>query len=510
MQLEKKRNTYKNWLILHADRLCCGVIALAMLLLLVLYAGKKSFFSDEMDQIGILVSCGSLKEVLSLYASMEHEVAPPLFAVVAYLWYQLAPLTQRWLLILPAIAASIGVYITGMCGQVLGGKRVAVLSALFACALPAMASTIGTQFRQYAFVFLFAALTLYAYLRRLQHSGNERISDIVLDGVVMAGLPYSHYLSVFVCFYFFAIDVILLARKRIRPVCLLSYGIGATLFLPWGITILQSLIRISSFWIPIPRILDIRDALYFLTDTFSLRFYLYVGGVCTVTLAALRHRNANGSQTSVQFVELALALAAPVMMAFLYVYSRFFSNGVSLFLPRYFLCTLPMVIVTSAMFADRLFRLLMNGKQIELRTVSMSFLLICAVLFGMSAWSNVQTYTSEILEPYHEAADFLCAQADIYDEDVAVITSGESRYVTAGFKALYVTQGGKRPPFVIFDRETPFTVADATQYKNVYVMKIHAALPPESEQTLLSYYELHEHQIDGRQLNVWYYGRTAG
>ena len=480
-----------------------------MLAILLLYAGKKSFFSDEVDQIGILVSCGSLREVLALYAGMGHEVAPPLFAAVAWLWYRLMPLSQAWLQTLPAIAACAGIFFVGCSGRIFGGGRTAVLSALFACALPAMATTVGTQFRQYAFVFLFASLTVYAYLLRTRQQGRERIGTIIFYGVVMAGLPYSHYLSVFVCFFLFLLDVRLFLQKKLRFRCFLSYGVGAALFLPWAITILRSVMRISSFWVPVPRLLDILDALYFLTDVFSLRFFLYVGGLC-VAVVALFRRQSDKKERDDRSLPFAFAVAAPVMIGLLYVYSRFFSDGISLFLPRYFICTLPMVILTAALFCDRLFCLLLRDRAVDPRAVSMSFLLICAVLFGISAWRNVQQNADEVLEPYREASDWLCEQPDIYDADVAVITAGESRYVTAGLETLYITRAGQRPPLTVFDRVRPFTEADAARYKTAYVLQIHAALPPESEETLLAHYALQEDAQDGLQWNVRRYVRTGG
>ena len=105
----------------HADTLACGAIALFMFALLMLYAGKKSFFSDEMDQLGIIVRCGSLREVFALNATMAHEVAPPLFAMAAFLWSRLMPLSQRWLQALPALAACVGVFFVGRSGRLLSG-----------------------------------------------------------------------------------------------------------------------------------------------------------------------------------------------------------------------------------------------------------------------------------------------------------------------------------------------------------------------------------------------------
>lgn len=505
---EEGRGAFTARCMAHADTILCAVIALCMFALLLLYAGKKSFFSDEMDQLGILVRCGSLREVFALYATMAHEVAPPLFAMAAFVWSRLMPLSQRWLQALPALAACIGIFFTGRSGRLLGGKRTAVLASLLACAAPAMATTIGTQFRQYGFVFLFASLSVYAWLRRLHHPGKPRVGDIVLYGVAMAGLPYSHYLSVFVCFFLFLVDAVLFFQKKIRFSCIWSYVIGAALFAPWAITILGTVMGIGSFWVPVPRMTDMRDALYFLTDTISIRFFLYIGGLCTATVALFCGRD--GLEKRDGLVNFALAVAAPVMIALVFVYSKWLGDGVSLFLPRYFLCTLPMVILTCAQFANRLYARLLAVRAAETAAGAAAFLLIFGVLSGAAAWQNIETHTAEIYEPYREAADWLSARPDIYDASTAVVTAGESQYVTAGWETLYITQNGRRPDFVIFDRVRPFTQEDADSFDTVYVMQIHAALAPVSEETLGALYARDEESADdGAKWNVRRYTRLG-
>ena len=372
-----------------------------------------------------------------------------------------------------------------------------------------MATTIGTQFRQYGFVFLFASLTVYAWLRRLRCPEKPRVGDIVLYGVAMAGLPYSHYLSVFVCFFLFAADVVLFFKKKIPFSCIWSYVIGAALFAPWAITILGTVMGIGSFWVPVPRITDMRDALYFLTDTLSIRFFLYIGGLSAAAVAILSKRD--GAKRCDGLVRFALAVAAPVMIALVFVYSRWLGDGISLFLPRYFLCTLPMVILTCALFADRLYARLFAERATDAVAAAASFLLIFGALSGAAAWQNVETHTSEIYEPYREAADWLSAQSDIYDANTAVVTAGESQYVTAGWQTLYVTQNGRRPGFAVFDRVRPFTAEDAARYDTVYVMQIHAALAPTSEETLGTLYARDEKSADdGAMWNVRRYTRQGG
>ncbi len=146
------------------------------------FAGKKSFFSDEMDQIGILASVRALPKLLQLYASVGHEIAPPLFAAPAWVWYRIVPYGQAWLQLLPALPTCLGVYVAGLTVRAFGGRNTGVLAALFALASPAVSLTAGMQLRQYCVLFLCSALTTDLYVLRNHKRKAEKWSVLVLYG----------------------------------------------------------------------------------------------------------------------------------------------------------------------------------------------------------------------------------------------------------------------------------------------------------------------------------------
>ena len=132
-----------------------------------------------------------------------------------------------------------------------------------------------------------------------------------------------------------------------------------------------------------------------------------------------------------------------------------------------------------------------------------------AAFAGLRLEETVRTDVGAVYEPYREAADWLSAQPDIHDEAVAVATSNLSDYVTRGWECYYVTQGGQRESFQIFDYARPFTEADAARYEVVYAFVEHASLPQETQAALGARYELDKSCTDGAQWRVSRYTRRG-
>lgn len=494
------------------DRLIYASIALLMLAILLIFSGKKSFFTDELHQIGLLESVDSLPALIRLHASTEREVAPPLFAVLAWVWYRIVPYGQAFLQLLPALLTCAGVYVVGLAGRTAGGRLVGVFSALLALLAPAVSLTAGMQFRQYGALFLFAALTTYLYILRNRQRGSEKWSVLVLYGVVMAALPYTHYVSALLPVGFFLIDAVLLVQKRLRPRCLLSYVIGGGLFFPWALSILRSVATRNEFWIDKPRIHDLLDALYFLTDgkTAGPLFFLFLLGCCLALAGTIYRRLLHTPCPSAIGHMGALACVPFFMLGCVFVYSAYCSDTVSLFLPRYFICVIPAILLVAGDALARLFFWLATRSAPAARmTAALTLCLLLAALCTLRLDETVRTDVATVTEPYREAADYLSDRPDVRDQNVAVVTSNLSAYVTAGWESYYVTQGGARASFEIFDYVRLPKEADAQQYDVLYTFVEHAALPPETQYLLNTFYEKDGACTDGTPWRVTRYIRRS-
>lgn len=513
------------WQEKYTDWLLYGAIAAALMALLLVFGGKKSFFSDEMDQVGILASSHSLWELLRLYASVGHEVAPPLFAALAWCWYQLVPHTQAWLQALPALLTCGGVYAMGLAGRALGGRVTGALAAALALAAPTVTLTAGMQLRQYGALLLFAALTTYLYARLSK--GRAGTEDpwglLLLYGVCMALLPYTHYVSVLLPVWFGIADLYGVIKKRIRPRRLIAYALGAALFLPWLAAILSSVAGRTEFWLDKPRINDLIATLYFLTDGSGpgLLFYLFVAGG-SVALSRMLTRRTGGlapgeegewtPRTGQDSLALTFALAPLFMMGCIFVYSAYFSKDISLYLDRYFIGAVPSVLLTAAYGIKGVMDVLLlsasGQREGARRRAALALWAFFAVVALLRAEETIRTDVNTLYEPYREAADWLMEQPDIHDADVAVVTSNLSAYVTLGWETLYVTRDGERQAFLVYDYVDQLTEEGARQYRTIYTFVEHAALPASAQAVLEEGYVLDEGCVSGLAYGVCRYVRA--
>ena len=230
------------------------VISLAALCFLYHYAGIDSYWVDELYTVSAIRSSFSFSDTVKIYSSVD--VNAPLYHFIAYFWYRLVPHTEQALKTLSIILSLLACIVTGMTGKKMHSAKTGLLAFLFILASRIMLINSAFQFRPYSMLLLAAALTLYFYLARLKH---ETWTNIVLYGVTMCLLPYSHYVAVFICFGLFIADCVLILRKRSRPRIIVSYFLGALLFLPWLYLMLASRSITNDFGFFHPKVPAFKD-----------------------------------------------------------------------------------------------------------------------------------------------------------------------------------------------------------------------------------------------------------
>ncbi len=477
----------KHWAVL----LQCAIPAVIIALILFLYSGKKSFFSDEMDQLGILTSVHSLSELLGLYSAVGHEVAPPLFATAAWFWMKIIPFSQRFLQLLPILLTACGVFFLGLAGRsAFSGKSgfSYLLPAVLSLFMPAVSLTAGMQLRQYGLLFFFSSLLVWLFFLRYKISAAGKRFSIpvaILYGIAMAGLPYTHYVSVLLPIGLAAADLVQVLRKKLPFPYLFSYLFGALLFLPWALIIFRSISSRTEFWIDPPRLRDILQTMFFLTDGSDpgLIFSLLVWGL--VLIAAQLVTPAKNITQSDRLFPVLYSAVPFFMISAVFLYSKL-NPDISLFLDRYFLVLIPLLAVIEARGILDLFRLLdfptLSGKLSFLLSALTVFLLLMG---SVTLWKTVLKDTDTVHEPYLEAADLLGSQSDICSDSTAVFTSNLSQYVTQGWKALY-WDSEVSSDVSIYDYSNS-SEADS-RYSVIYTFVEHASLPSDLSGILAAHY----------------------
>ena len=86
---------------------------------------------------------------------------------------------------------------------------------------------------------------------------------------------------------------------------------------------------------------------------------------------------------------------------------------------------------------------------------------------------------NQIREPYREAAEWLYEQNDIFEENVAVITSAIPE-VTRGWTDYYLTKQGQRKCLSLFMQSEILEASDLLDpYKKLYIQSSHFDLEKE-------------------------------
>lgn len=157
----------------------------------------------------------------------------PLHYLVMNLFYKISQ-NQVWLRI-PSIFASLGaVYYTQKFVVKYYGNIYRLLVYVLFLFAPLMFHIV-LQVRPYAFMIFFAAMSYYFYYERL---ANDKWANIIIFGVALTFLEYSHWYGGLLVACYGLTDFYLWLRKKVRFRCVVSYVFCFVMFLPWLVAVI--------------------------------------------------------------------------------------------------------------------------------------------------------------------------------------------------------------------------------------------------------------------------------
>lgn len=485
----KNHDRIKRYFAKHWDKFLIAFFSSIMLLFMIGYSNGKSLWSDEMFQLGAINSSLSLKESILIYAKMQ-DASAPLFNFVAYFWYRIVPYGQVYLLLLPEIAVSIGVYIVGMAGRKIN-KITGIFSALIAILISTLVLYAGHEFRPYGFLFLIVAFVIYAYITK-HMLPKESKKWMIIYGVSLALLVYTHYVAVLVCFAFFIFDIILCYYKKRSWFDLLSYILGGILVVPWIIILLiYNQREVTSFWPAAPNLKSISKLFEYLSGSNDLLYYLFLFGIAisiVVFVAGIVKKNYDFLQILLPF---AFTINVVITIFVIYVYSAIINPSGSLFVSRYFIMVIPQLVLLSGIVLGRLSNhisgLLQSWSVIKICAVLCCFItLSCGIQFAVRVESDATT----IHEPFKESADWVMSRSDIYSPQTAVMLTN-SKIVTDGFDDYYISKKGLREGVDVYSQKhLAGQYKKLLDYNTLYIISYHSCLSNEMSAFLDDKYEL--------------------
>jgi hypothetical protein len=290
---------------------------------------------------------------------------------------------------------------------------------------------------------------------------------------------------------FFACDLVLLYYKKLTrrqimpyPICGVLFGI---FFVPVFITRIAA--NGAEFWANRPNLAKLVELWNGLTGYSVVSMVFAAGTIVSVAVIVSpsigEYMNARREQAIICVVQ---AFAVFFVLAAVFVYSRFINQNGSIFVERYFISILPMVLVVAGVGLDYIFTLFSKG--LPKSVARMVFCLIfCVMAFslGSGMFMKVGEHIKGIWgawEPYEQAAEWIYEHETSHQPDTLVAMTGAApRGVN-----YYVTLDGRRPPLNLGN----LTYDNYEQYNTVFRFDGHGIASQDTQDILTEYYEIVE------------------
>lgn len=423
-------------------RLIYALIALASLVFMIWKGDAFGFWADEFAQVTYSCNGKTLLESLLIV-----DPTPPLFNVLANIWCRIGPCEQRWLLLLPQLFTALGIFLGGLWGEEMGGRRVGIWMALLMGSSRMIIALCGFEFRGYGLYMCLSALAFYLHSRLLKigHAPAGRLGFFY--GLTLFLVVHSHLFGALIFASLAAIDVVLMFFKRLPWKRILVYFCSGALFLPWFGYFLfstkMSVLSSPSGWMPKPSWLDIPRLVAYLCGNQIISCLLFGAG-CLFALCRMWRALKDKNWDSETLRKLVPYLAAAFVVLFVFAYGKIRAENKSMWVERYFSGLFPCMAAACALGMDDVSRLFEKHS----RRFAAVLRVCCAAVIVTVCMGRVAMGDIPVEKFYHrEATEIMYQQPDIHDEDTLVITSITAYH--AGWEELYCSKRGEREPLGI-------------------------------------------------------------
>ena len=460
-----------------------AVIAAAFFLWNVIYLPRQEFWLDEMFQIGFSGTGKSLLQTL-----MVTETTPPLFRLIANIWYNIMPYGEEYLLLLPTLFGAGFVFVTGLLGYELGGKNMGCVSCLLAAVSPALLHSGVDEFRSNSLLALLSAIGLYMYIKKQENA--ESSAGFTVSMIL---LSYTHYFGVFLCGAFFLLDAASSVFEKKSPLTYIKpYIVTFISYIPWLIRFLSlGQIGFAASWMTKPSLNAIYSLLLYLSGSREMLFLLAIGMVAAA-MGNWQTQNKYNKAVPVIFIPC-------IMIACLYVYGTFIRPEATLWTNRYFLNILPCIICLCAYaitYAGKLFGAAFRmfcPKALPLLKKAMFTVLVLILVINHIPVISAE-YNASKNQDFKATADAIYAKPDIYGESTAAVILCQD-YVKDGWNDYYLTMQGKRSEInCISKTDIPTDKAEAekffSKYKLIYLCYLQGEKCPSFDVQISEHYTL--------------------
>ncbi|MDR3165875.1 MAG: glycosyltransferase family 39 protein [Synergistaceae bacterium] len=421
-------------------RVLSAAVLTFMTVFMLAFGSRQSYGFDELFSIGMIHE----KSVIEVCKLMVDDSCPPLFTLLLSLFYRVMPYGETYLLILPILFTVGGVIALGKAGKAIGGEDLGFFAVCVAATSSILITQGGWEIRAYSSLFCFSSMTLLYYVRRLKEESNK---NILLYGISLALLLYSHYFGSILALFYGLVDLCLWLRKKIAFKCILSYVWAGICFVPWFIFMFAyHTSDLSFFWVSPPNIMaPVETIAYLLSNSIIYCLLFSVGFLALLFKELQKIKRKNGDDVFDIWRYLMGSIAWLILSV--WCYSKFLHPSGGFYLNRYFFVILPHVFLITAYAVCTICRVPWFNQN-----ASRKFLL-CISVFALFFVTGYKNY-SKILSPensvtFREVAEYL-NDKNLLNDSLLLSTLPEK--VVSGWITYYFDKRGYKLPLNIVHR----------------------------------------------------------
>lgn len=378
-------------------------------------ADVVSIWLDDMVQLSV-----SLQDNFSdFYAQLiQIDMQPPLFYLFTAVWARVAPFGSGWLKLLNILITMIGIAVCVFIAKRKFGIKAGILTCLVSIACFELIVRVAYTFRPYGLLFLLSAISFGCYIDRKEKGYSKSSGFLFFLSILL--LSYTHYFGIAVCGMYFLIDLYGIWRKKISRHILIVYYMCALCYLPWVFTGFRKVAftMANGFWIAPPSIASFVAIGYKLIGTGILGNALMFSVFAVMLQCVFREKPTTIEEAKgIEYSQICVIVAWGIY-GIVWIYSVVINPESSLFLERYFTCTLPFLFIVIGHMASEVIT--------YLEKVMKKSSIIWAVIL-MLFWSQMSAvinrldgFPGEANEPYEQIADYLVENADEIDKNTLV------------------------------------------------------------------------------------------
>lgn len=458
--------------------LICMLIAAINLLFSMRVSGRQSLGMDEIAEIGFVSKYNSLGKILNYFLTVEITNLP-FYALFAAIWYRIVPYGESWLLLFNELCTYLGIIFVALAAKQYKGKRAGYL----ACVLCTSSSTIilrcGMEFRSYAFLFMFGALVIWLYLKRYEVMGRESRKDVIVLGLAMACLAYSHYFGCLLIVGLFLGDFVLYLLKKIKWYNIFSYIMAGGLLFPWFVAMLIFKEKsIMDFWPKAPNFGDLPYAIQFALSKDEILFVLFL-----VAMGFILGRMVVGFFTKKysfekDFGSLVLLETTWFIVLVAFFYSAYINPYGGIWVDKYFVSIIPLLLIVISSFLSDVTDVITDREDMRSIIAFGIGFFIFAYVGVSNYYYDVKDYLATPLDPYREVRDFCLEQGDAYDDTTLIVTTNQP-YMADSYNEYYFEYSKSQKGARVISEDDESLTEELGKSDKVYLFEVRTELEDE-------------------------------